>query len=46
MKWREELAPEIDTTVVFRDSAFVDDVGKTNITEILQQHGLAKVDSL
>jgi adenine-specific DNA-methyltransferase len=32
--------------VVFRDSAFVDDVAKSNLTEILKQHGLTDVRSL
>jgi adenine-specific DNA-methyltransferase len=31
---------------VFRDSAFVDDVAKTNISAILQQHGLENLRSL
>ena len=44
--WHEELAPESDSTVVFRDSAFADDVAKTNLTAILQQHGLENVRSL
>ena len=44
--WHKELAPAGDTTVVFRDSAFTDDVAKTNLTAILQQHGLATVRSL
>ena len=30
----------------FRDSAFVDDVAKTNLTAILQQNGLENVRSL
>jgi len=30
----------------FRDSAFVDDVAKTNLAEILKQGGLTKVESL
>ena len=38
--WHKELAPPGETTVVFRDSAFADDVAKTNLTAILQQHGL------
>ena len=46
VKWREELAPEVDSTVVFRDSAFIDDVAKTNTAEILKQHGFVKVESL
>jgi len=44
--WREELDPGGDTTVVFRDSAFADDVAKTNLTAILEQHGLSTVRSL
>jgi adenine-specific DNA-methyltransferase len=37
--WRKELNPAGDTTVVFRDSAFDDDVAKTNLTAILEQNG-------
>jgi adenine-specific DNA-methyltransferase len=44
--WHKELAPTGETTVVFRDSAFADDVTKTNLTAILQQHGLENVRSL
>lgn len=44
--WHEALAPAGDTTCVFRDSAFVDDVAKTNLAAILQQHGLHNVRSL
>jgi adenine-specific DNA-methyltransferase len=44
--WHQELKPAGDTTVIFRDSAFADDVAKTNITAILQQHGLETVRSL
>ena len=44
--WHAELAPAGETTVVFRDSAFADDVAKTNCTAILQQHGLGNVRSL
>ena len=44
--WHAELAPAGDSTVVFRDSAFVDDVAKTNLTAILEQHGLGTVRSL
>jgi adenine-specific DNA-methyltransferase len=32
--WHEQLQPAGDTTVVFRDSAFADDVAKTNMTAI------------
>ena len=45
-EWHAELAPAGDTTVVFRDSAFADDVAKTNCTAILKQHGLRNVRSL
>jgi adenine-specific DNA-methyltransferase len=44
--WHKALAPAGETTVVFRDSAFADDVAKTNLTAILQQHGLENVRSL
>jgi adenine-specific DNA-methyltransferase len=44
--WYKALAPAGETTVVFRDSAFADDVAKTNLTAILQQHGLENVRSL
>jgi adenine-specific DNA-methyltransferase len=44
--WHKELAPAGDTTCVFRDSAFADDVAKTNLAAILQQQGIAKVRSL
>jgi adenine-specific DNA-methyltransferase len=44
--WHKQLAPAGESTVVFRDSAFADDVAKTNLTAILQQHGLENVRSL
>ncbi|MBX3668508.1 MAG: site-specific DNA-methyltransferase [Rhodocyclaceae bacterium] len=44
--WHEELAPAGDTTCVFRDSAFADDVAKTNMAAILEQHGIQNVRSL
>lgn len=44
--WHQQLTPAGKTACVFRDSAFVDDVAKTNLTAILQQHGLEKVRSL
>jgi adenine-specific DNA-methyltransferase len=44
--WHKVLAPAGDCTLVFRDSAFADDVAKTNLTAILQQHGLENVRSL
>ena len=44
--WYKELAPAGDTTCVLRDSAFADDVAKTNLAAILQQHGIVTVRSL
>ena len=44
--WRKELAPAGDTTCVFRDSAFADDVAKTNMAAILNQNGIQTVRSL
>ncbi|MBZ5497783.1 MAG: site-specific DNA-methyltransferase [Acidobacteriia bacterium] len=44
--WHKALAPAGDTTCIFRDSAFADDVAKTNLAAILNQHGLANVRSL
>jgi len=44
--WHQKLQPAGEPTVVFRDSAFADDVAKTNLTAILAQHGLDIVRSL
>ncbi len=46
VEWHKVLAPAGETTCVFRDNAFSDDVGKTNIAAILQQNGLANIRSL
>ncbi len=46
VEWHKALAPGGESTVVFRDSAFADDVAKTNLAAILQQHGLENVRSL
>lgn len=46
VSWHKELAPAGDSTVVFRDSAFADDVAKTNMSAILAQNGLENVRSL
>jgi len=46
VEWHKQLAPAGETQVVFRDSAFADDVGKTNLTAIFQQNGLENVRSL
>lgn len=44
--WRKELAPAIDTRVVFKDSGFADDVAKTNMAAILNQNDILDVRSL
>jgi adenine-specific DNA-methyltransferase len=44
--WHKELEPASDTQVVFRDSAFADDIAKTNMTAILEQNGITHVRSL
>ena len=44
--WHKTLAPAGETTCVFRDSAFADDVTKTNLAAILEQHGIQNVRSL
>ncbi|MDE0405268.1 MAG: site-specific DNA-methyltransferase [Nitrospira sp.] len=46
VEWHKQLKPTGDTTVIFRDSAFEDDVAKTNLAAILAQHGLQDVRSL
>ena len=46
VEWHKRLGPTGDTTVIFRDSAFEDDVTKTNLAAILEQHGLKNVRSL
>jgi len=46
IRWHKELEPASDTQVVFRDSAFDDDIAKTNMTAILEQNGIAHVRSL
>ena len=44
--WHEALEPAGETLVVFRDSAFADDVAKTNLAALLDQRGLDNVRSL
>jgi adenine-specific DNA-methyltransferase len=46
LDWRSELNPAGDTTCVFRDSAFKNDVAKTNMVAILEQGGIKNVRSL
>ena len=41
LAWLKELNTAGDSTLVFRDSAFADDVAKTNLSKILEQHGIA-----
>ncbi|SNT08282.1 site-specific DNA-methyltransferase [Sphingopyxis indica] len=44
--WRKELAPAVDTRVVFKDAGFADDVAKANMAAILNQNGILDVRSL
>lgn len=44
--WHKELDPISDTQVVFRDSAFENDVTKANMTAILEQNDIKHVRSL
>jgi adenine-specific DNA-methyltransferase len=46
VEWHKALAPAGEVTIVFRDSAFADDVAKTNTSAILEQYGLNNVRSL
>jgi len=46
LDWHKELKPASDTQIVFRDSAFADDIAKTNMTAILEQNGITHVRSL
>ena len=46
LNWSKEYALTGDSTCVFRDSAFTDDVSKVNMAAILQQHGIANVFSI
>ena len=45
-EWHAESAPDVEATVVFRDSAFTDDVAKANCAAILAQRGLGTVRTL
>jgi len=46
IEWHKAHSPTSDTTCVFRDSAFSDDVAKTNLSEILKQNDISNVRSL
>ncbi len=45
-EWQKTLAPAGGSKLVFKDSAFADDVAKTNLAAILSQHGLDDVRSI
>lgn len=45
-EWQKAIAPAGGTKLVFKDSAFADDVAKTNLAAILAQHGLTDVRSI
>ena len=45
-EWHKQFESKGDVTMIFRDSAFEDDVAKTNLTFILEQYGLGNVRSL
>ena len=44
--WHAGMVPTGNSTLVFRDSAFEDDVAKTNLVAILEQCGLGNIRSL
>ena len=46
VEWHKALASANEVICVFRDSAFVNDVAKTNLTAILNQQGISRVRSL
>ena len=44
--WHSTSVPERESTVFFLDSAFVDDVAKTNLVSILKQHGIQNIRTI
>jgi adenine-specific DNA-methyltransferase len=46
VEWHRKLAPAGDVQVIFRDSAFADDIVKSNIVAILGQSGLRNIRTL
>ena len=46
VEWHKSIAPAGATTCIFRDSAFENDVAKSNLAAILEQHGIKQVRSL
>lgn len=45
-QWRVQQGTASETTAVFRDTAFENDVAKSNLAAILEQHGVKHVRSL
>ncbi|MDD4109415.1 MAG: site-specific DNA-methyltransferase [Prolixibacteraceae bacterium] len=46
IEWIQAYKPETESMIVFRDSAFENDVAKTNMTAIFNQHGFKNIRSL
>lgn len=46
IEWHKNIASESESSLVFRDSAFENDIAKTNLTAILEQYGLTNIRSL
>ena len=46
VNWHAEQDNTDNVTILFRDNAFIDDIAKTNLMEILRQHGCKDVRSL
>jgi adenine-specific DNA-methyltransferase len=46
VEWIYTMNPASRCTCAFRDSAFVDDVAKSNMAATLEQHGIAEIHSL
>jgi adenine-specific DNA-methyltransferase len=44
--WYTAFGEPADTVCVFRDSAFIDDVAKTNLAAALAQRGLSKMENI
>ncbi|KAF5034663.1 DNA methylase [anaerobic digester metagenome] len=44
--WIKAQNPETESVIIFRDSAFENDVAKANITAIFNQHGFSNIRSL
>jgi adenine-specific DNA-methyltransferase len=46
ISWHKEQEMTAETTVIFRDNAFENDVAKTNLSKILEQNGIKNIRSL